>query len=66
LWYLVITASTVGYGDFFPLTDLGKVFGIFYLSGGIAAFANFLPEIGELLGNRPKYAGTYKVRLHRD
>ena len=27
----------------------------------IAAFANFVPEIVELVGNRPKYAGTYKV-----
>ena len=28
----------------------------------IASFANFVPEIVELLGNRPKYAGTYEVR----
>ena len=27
----------------------------------IAAFANFIPEIVELIGNRPKYAGSYKV-----
>ena len=27
----------------------------------IAAFANFIPEIVELIGNRPKYAGAYKV-----
>ena len=27
----------------------------------IASFANFVPEIVELLGNRPKYAGTYEV-----
>ena len=27
----------------------------------IAAFANFIPEIVELIGNRPKYAGGYKV-----
>ena len=29
----------------------------------IAAFANFIPEIVELIGNRPKYAGSYKVRI---
>lgn len=27
----------------------------------IASFANFVPEIVELLGNRPKYAGNYEV-----
>ena len=36
LWYLVITASTVGYGDFFPVTDGGKIFAIFYLSSKIS------------------------------
>ena len=32
LWYLIITASTIGYGDYFPVTDLGKIFAIFYIS----------------------------------
>ena len=34
-----------------------------YLSVAIASFANFVPEIVELLGNRPKYAGSYEVRF---
>ena len=28
---------------------------------GIGAFANFIPEIGEIVGSRPKYGGVYKV-----
>ena len=35
---------------------------MFFLSVAIASFANFVPEIVELLGNRPKYAGNYEVR----
>ena len=35
------------------------------ISVAIASFANFVPEIVELLGNRPKYAGNYEVKcLH--
>lgn len=45
LYFSVITLTTVGYGDFSPTTDGGKIFTIFYvLFGiGIVAFsANYL------------------------
>ena len=32
---------------------------------GIGAFANFIPEIGEIVGSRPKYGGVYKVEQKR-
>ena len=67
-WYKVkienipqVTASTVGYGDICVRTSLGKLAVILYLLVAIASFANYLPEIAELLGNRPKYGGSYKV-----
>ena len=37
-----------------------------YISVAIASFANFVPEIVELLGNRPKYAGSYEVRFVKE
>ncbi|XP_023325746.1 calcium-activated potassium channel slowpoke [Eurytemora carolleeae] len=60
VYWLVITASTIGYGDYYPVTDLGKITMVLYLSGAIASFASNLPEIAELVGNQPKYAGAFE------
>jgi len=65
IWFLMVTCSTVGYGDVSPNTVLGKIAVMFFLCIAIASFANFVPEIVELLGNRPKYAGSYKVNSQR-
>lgn len=54
VYYMVVTMSTIGYGDISTITDWGRVFLIIYMSGALAMFANFLPEIITLLGNRPR------------
>lgn len=38
-YYTVVTASTVGYGDIAPVTDIGRMFGISVLVVNVAAFA---------------------------
>jgi len=30
LWYLIITGTTTGYGDFYPISDIGRAIGIFF------------------------------------
>ncbi|WP_254535444.1 NAD-binding protein [Halomarina litorea] len=47
LWYAVVTASTVGYGDVTPTSPVGRLFGLSYLIVGTASFAIAL---GTLLG----------------
>ncbi len=47
LWYAVVTASTVGYGDVSPDSPIGRLFGLSYLIVGTASFAIAL---GTLLG----------------
>lgn len=41
VYFCVITLATVGYGDFTPHTDLGKLFTIFYVIAGIGVLASF-------------------------
>ena len=53
-YYMVVTMSTVGYGDISTQTDLGRVFIIFFIIGGLSVFANALPEIIQIIGTRPK------------
>lgn len=37
-YFSVITIATVGYGDFSPKTDVGKLFTVFYILLGIGLF----------------------------
>jgi voltage-gated potassium channel len=38
LWYLLVTMSTVGYGDYFPVTDLGRLIGSLIIIVGVGVF----------------------------
>jgi voltage-gated potassium channel len=39
MWWAIVTIATVGYGDMFPITPAGKVFGGMVMVIGIAVFA---------------------------
>ena len=45
LYFSVITLTTVGYGDFSPQTDGGKIFTIIYIISGIAIILSFINTI---------------------
>ncbi|XP_043480537.1 calcium-activated potassium channel slowpoke isoform X27 [Leptopilina heterotoma] len=60
VYFLIVTMSTVGYGDVFCNTILGRTFLVFFLLVGLAIFASSIPEIIELVGSRSKYSGEYK------
>ncbi|XP_072165229.1 calcium-activated potassium channel subunit alpha-1-like [Diadema setosum] len=58
IYLLVVTMSTVGYGDVAAKTVLGRIFTTFFIFGGLALFATVVPEIFEIFGQRSKYGGS--------
>ena len=41
LWYTIVTISTVGYGDQYPVTDLGRMCGTVIIVVGVCIFGTF-------------------------
>ncbi|PQJ45667.1 potassium channel protein [Vibrio campbellii] len=66
IYYLMVTASTVGYGDHSPVTDMGKwVVVLFIIPGGLSLFAAIL---GRVVGGAIDYwragiLGKRRVRV---
>ncbi len=41
LWYTIVTISTVGYGDQYPVTNLGRLFAVVIIVVGVGIFGTF-------------------------
>ncbi|OQV15482.1 Calcium-activated potassium channel slowpoke [Hypsibius exemplaris] len=59
VYFLIVTMSTVGYGDIFCKTLFGRILNSIFILCGLAMFASYVPEIFELIGTRPKYMGEH-------
>ena len=60
VYLLMVTMSTVGYGDLYAQTVLGRLFMVVFIFCGLAMFASYVPEILELASTRKKYGGAYQ------
>ena len=47
VYFSVVTLTTVGFGDFAPQTDAGKIFTIFYIIVGIGIILSFINTLYE-------------------
>ena len=45
LYFSVITLTIIGYGDFSPQTDLGKIFTLLYIVIGVALILGFFNSL---------------------
>jgi hypothetical protein len=46
-YFCVVTLATVGYGDFAPVTQLGRLYTIFYVIIGVALLGVFIQLAGK-------------------
>lgn len=65
-YYCVVTISTVGYGDYYPNSGIGKLVAIFIIFGGILFFTNETTAILKLTSILTDGKGSLDSRVKRD
>ncbi|MGE5379010.1 MAG: potassium channel family protein, partial [Bacteroidota bacterium] len=61
LWYSIVTITTVGYGDFYPVTAAGRVAGMFIMFAGVGIIGALASLLSSLLvggGSAPEEEET--------
>lgn len=64
IYFVVATVTTIGYGDFVPTTNLGKVFTMFYSFFGVAIALYLISSINASIFK--KHVGQKVSEIKRD
>ncbi|XP_047144550.1 calcium-activated potassium channel slowpoke isoform X2 [Hydra vulgaris] len=60
-YFLLVTMSTVGYGDITCKTYLGRIFGMMFIGVGLGLFASYLPAISNFFASHTKYNKEFNI-----
>mmetsp|Transcript_19027 Transcript_19027/g.21346 ORF Transcript_19027/g.21346 Transcript_19027/m.21346 type:complete len:205 (-) Transcript_19027:90-704(-) len=61
VWNVIVTMSTVGYGDFFPKTIFGRFVGVLICIWGAAVVSIFVVTVTNMLAFDPTEEKTYSL-----
>ena len=50
-YYALTTLSTVGYGDYFPISSLERIIAVIIMLGGVAFFSYIIGNFIEIISN---------------
>lgn len=64
-WWFVVTAATVGYGDFHPETVGGRLVGIYVIVGGVVIITTLFARVAQMIDNAKglRMKGQQELRL---
>ena len=66
MWWAYVTITTVGYGDRFPTSTMGRLVGILVMTTGVAVFATFAGLISSKLLAPPEKTKNRKSSLSQE
>ena len=65
-YFALTTLSTVGYGDYFPISSEERIFAVIIMLGGVAFFSYIMGSFIEIISNYEQKMGNidYSSNLH--
>lgn len=66
LWWAIVTVTTVGYGDYYPITTLGRVVAVLLMVGGVGLFGSFAAYISSIFIEDDSEQEARAARAQRD
>lgn len=66
IWWAFISMSTVGYGDYFPVTLQGRVIGFVVITLGVTLFSLLTAHISSIMVEDSENAERADIRHHLD
>lgn len=64
-WYLLVTISTIGYGDYYPISPLGKIIGVIFVLSSLAVMGYLISKLTIKLNQymEDKKAGLFGTKM---